>query len=1110
MKKAALALGVWFMLWGGSFGIAQAQATGRAEEPMTSPRTWNFDKPEEFEDDWVTIDRDGDKTTWTYLEHTVWPALDGGTKGGCLWTRYNSTAETDDWLMTRLPMHLSQGKAYVSFIYAINDRTKEERLAVYYGKENDPAKMKRVDVFTYRSRDWALRICNVDIAEEGDYYFAIQACSDPDMSNIYVDEIEIGSGEYMGSPNLVLNYLYLPLSSCNMGEGEMSVMLCNRGKVDIHSFELSYTVNGGTPQTQTFETELKAFGPMQTVTFDSKADFSEPDKVYRVEVRGSVLTADGTGAEGEGMLADNKYVDSVKHFVPVDLPFMTDMNKAEERAQWAFQTGSWGYDASQVLAITSEDTLPLVSRCVELEAGMGYRFAFDYVAGRDVASIVLVPEDFDVLVGPVDKPMSEWKVLNAYRDMQTHNALASDELIFKNEEAGTYAFAFLPKTPFGQLYIQRVVITKVYDHDVALSDWVTRLGRLTPARHAVKPGFEALVANRGLNDESGVKVVLKKDGTVIGQSATADIKKDSLYVFRPVDGAIPTPALNSEVTLTVSLEMPATDGNPYDNTAEFTFTATDTLYVFDNVGERPTRGAGNRNYTVANIFTLAERDTLTAVEVVWVDISEEYKVDFPVAIEIYPVNMATRKVEAAFMHYETMRGLTGGPRRIELPSCILPAGHYLIGVRQLDQQNLAVAVDDNEDGYFFLTANGTYLIEGGSGFLGVRAIFGHVEQVVSKDIALLEIDRPQAMGVFTANQMIRVQYVNNGCDTVEAEFTCTVGEQVLTQKKVVPGYGRGNVTFRADMSKPGQYNIAVMAALTEGEDEDEANNALKKTVECVSVDPRILNFELCDDFAIQNFTPAWKSVDRDGEVSYPYTHMTFPNSNVPFGFITFNSKEFGLVSPETGAAVNVAHSGERFGLSLVTAKNDDWLISPQFTLGKQGEVGMEFYVRSNAADYLESYYVLVSTENDDPDSFEPIGGVRTAPRDWTKVTVDLSDYAGKAVYLAIRCVSENKWWFMIDDIEVKTGDAGREAALDLSRYVKSYPNPAVDLWTVTAYGLEINRVEICDMTGGVVFRSAGNLATDTYRVNMGGFKPGLYMARVYTNAGVQTLKVVVR
>ncbi|MDE7150000.1 MAG: T9SS type A sorting domain-containing protein, partial [Bacteroidales bacterium] len=234
--------------------------------------------------------------------------------------------------------------------------------------------------------------------------------------------------------------------------------------------------------------------------------------------------------------------------------------------------------------------------------------------------------------------------------------------------------------------------------------------------------------------------------------------------------------------------------------------------------------------------------------------------------------------------------------------------------------------------------------------------------------------------------------------------------------------------------------------------------------------------------------------------------VSWPNLGEPQAFMAFNPSEV----PGSGIT---SHEGDRVGIVMALTKgkgrNNDWLISPKLKMPSE-HASVSFYTKAfRALAYPEEYNVWVSATTDELDEFMQIGETYTAPADWERTVVDLEMFNNKEIYIAIQCVSNQAWIFMIDDIEVSR-PAANEKVTDLSAYVKSYPNPVADVWTVTAYGLEINRVEICDMAGSVVFRSAGSLATDAYRVHMGGFKPGLYMARVYTNAGVQTLKVVVR
>lgn len=1091
-------------------------------EPITPPFACNFNQEEDLEQ-WQVADLDNDGETWRQANNQDWPDLEGNMAN--FFVAAPTIAEegksSNDWLIMAKPITLQAGPAYVALLYASGHRSEQfpEHLAVYYGKEDKAVNMERNGIkvpngdWEFYGREWKFKVLEFTVETAGDYYFAFRHMSEnkgKESSFTIIDDVEIGQGKYPGAPNLVLDYLYLPLSSCGLTNAEtVGVDVTNKGKTPITKVKLSCRVNDGEPVEEEMDVNI---APMATakVFYTHRFDFSEPDRMYNVEVEGQVV-ASANGTAEQVVDAKNKIKDSVKHYTVAALPFETNMNLDEERAQWSFASGSWIYDKTKVLAISAQDTLPLVSRCVELTAGRNYRFSFGYVAGH---GFIGTPSDFDVLCGTPNTPVSTWKTLKSYVGQATEDAVVEDEFVFEAEASGAYAFAIVLHTQFGLLHITKINISEIKEHDIVMKDWVTRLGRLTPARHAVKPSFEVLAINRGMNDESGVKVVVKQGETRIGETDAVDIKKDDSYVFRPVDGQMAQPAVGSEVTLALSLEMPNEDGNPLDNKAEFTFTATDTAYVFDEVTEDPERSYGvAKNYTIGNIFTLAEQDTLTSVTIAWMDLKSSVNADFEVAVEVYPVDILKRTVGNLMLHHTTMRGLAPGYRTITLPARILPAGNYLIGLTQLGEDNMSVGVDD-ADGYFFVAANNAYVIQGGEGFLGIRANFGQASSVVEKDIAVTDIPLPKAEGGFTANQLVTADYVNNGSLSVEVEFKCTVnGDQVKTVKRTVPAYASGSVNFEMDLSKIGQHTIVVEAIL-EG-DEDLDNNAAKRTVTCVQLDPRVMTFEYCDDFIVSGFEPAWKSVDVDGIKPGSADPMVklpnIPNVNAPFGFMVYNSLEAGEVDETTGRPLNMAHSGERCGMSLVTSPaSNDWLISPMFQLAEDADsLGVEFWVRSADPDFLESYNVLISTSDDKPASFEPLMHGR-ASADWVKWYMDLKDYAGKNIYIAFQCVTADGWMFLIDDIVVKTGMASNEKAVDLSRYVKAYPNPVTDVWTVTAYGLEIRQVEICNMAGNVVFRSADNLATEVYRVSTDRFTPGLYMARIYTNAGLQVQKVMVR
>ena len=101
-----------------------------------------------------------------------------------------------------------------------------------------------------------------------------------------------------------------------------------------------------------------------------------------------------------------------------------------------------------------------------------------------------------------------------------------------------------------------------------------------------------------------------------------------------------------------------------------------------------------------------------------------------------------------------------------------------------------------------------------------------------------------------------------------------------------------------------------------------------------------------------------------------------------------------------------------------------------------------------------------------------------------------------------------KFRFLIDDIEVSKPGTGVEGHAGLSGNVAVYPNPATDFVMMTSYGMPMNRVEVLNMAGALVY-TAATLNTETFRLSTESLQPGLYMVRIYTTAGIRVVKLVV-
>lgn len=149
----------------------------------------------------------------------------------------------------------------------------------------------------------------------------------------------------------------------------------------------------------------------------------------------------------------------------------------------------------------------------------------------------------------------------------------------------------------------------------------------------------------------------------------------------------------------------------------------------------------------------------------------------------------------------------------------------------------------------------------------------------------------------------------------------------------------------------------------------------------------------------------------------------------PVGFFTidFTGSEF------AGNTTFASHSGSKYMASMYSydastgksVANDDWLVTPELDGAAQK---ISFYAKSYSAQYPETFQVLYSTSDTRSESFQKLDEVKNVPGNWTLYEYNLP--AG-AKYFAIRCVSDDAFLFMVDDVTfLPLGGA----ALDLKGY----------------------------------------------------------------------------
>jgi hypothetical protein len=252
----------------------------------------------------------------------------------------------------------------------------------------------------------------------------------------------------------------------------------------------------------------------------------------------------------------------------------------------------------------------------------------------------------------------------------------------------------------------------------------------------------------------------------------------------------------------------------------------------------------------------------------------------------------------------------------------------------------------------------------------------------------------------------------------------------------------------------------------------------------------------------------WTAVDVDGSITYPIQDVTFPHSEEPMAFIAFNPAT--TTPPMTDDPEIQPHGGLRFGACMDAAEptylNDDWMISPKITLGNYSSVTL--WVKTYSSQYdLEQYNILVSTTDNNPESFTVISGDTPleAPLTWTEITFDLAAYNNQTVYVAIQCVSEDDLLFMIDDVSIDFIEGVPDVSRDIN--IAIFPNPVYDQLNITS-GVEMTRVEIFDQLGQKVFSQV--VKDKNFNLNTAGFNAGVYFVKITSDEGIATNKIMIK
>lgn len=1092
------ALGCWVFLWSQNANaliqapVQVAEADSRHELPFQE--SFSYASKGDFDQVWTIYNPDESLLSkWVYMKGMN--DLNGDSQSGCVSVMGNPDGASSEYLMLTEPLSLPAGEISVSFWYKTGADTPVESMDILLGTSKDYTQMEIVgEIRNAGSTVYRNHIINYSVPEAGDYYLCFHYNTSSDGYFFYLDEISVNQGSMETSPDLAIRNVEMPLSSCALSaETEISVNVHNEGTAALERFTLTATdAEQNQLASETFETPL-GVDQGTTVTFSQKFDFSAV-RDYQITVTGQL-----DESVDEENLENNTYTGHTRNILPVDsypyecTDFMSEW-EPEDPAGWQDEEDYW-------FVVRSD--MPLVSDCFTLQKGHTYRISLDYSAGSSSIGGILYAS-FYLACGESGTDISSWEVIGRFDEIYKKEK-GWEYITWIASEDMDYQFALVATNPqstrFYGFKIEELSGTKVTLHQCNSSLYAQMpVEQLNSDKHYVAFVLE----NEGAQDAKTDLQVW--DGEKLLAEELVEIPVGVRDTFR-----VAVPLSDYQVGDVLDLKFQAHtegDADESDNERQTQTLVTEYVMAIDIFeGDPKEESCVGGLMSLGMLYEVVETDTLTGISAAFYEMNSPYQI----TLDVYSVEKGGNRLSEKLYHTKATRRTESGWYEYQTPALVLEPGRYMLFVTQIDYNFLRIQTDQKQQGCMYLFSGMEFEPYTEMGNLCLRPLFRNAHPQAGKDAMVYEFVKPsRAEGVLTENELVRVNVQNHGTDTIHSlPVYCQVGDQVMEQmvEQLDPGAYTW-VDFRMDLSAAGEHVIEVYTALEE--DGNPANDRKTQTINCldVDIDPYVMNFEWCEDFAVDNFVPGWTSLDLDQ--THPYVllgqDVSFPNDGTSFGFMAFNPAK---VNPSIADMEEFKPiKGERYGIafSSVSVPNDDWLVSPKLLLPKK-DASVSYYIRSFIAEAPESYELLVSTTGTDPEDFTSVVGVMEAPAEWTQETIYLSEYAGQEVYIAFRCVSEAKKMLLIDEIEVtKPGGVGLDA--DSSASLRLYPNPVSDRLYIDASGYGCQSVTIWDVAGNPVYVS--DHASDTYRISVDQWPDGVYLVNLQSEKDSWVLKLVVR
>ncbi len=998
------------------------EAKTRNLTPLDPPYHIDFSEisEEAFPEEWFIINN-SQEAGWNY---SAWKMNKDGNMG-VAYCQSGYMEDGNDWMISQ-PISLSAGKAHVIFSAASANEERPEFLEVYIGRSLDTSKMDCVAKYTLTSSEWSDKAINFDAPENGIYYVAFRGVSPTTSYSFYIGDVTIDAGEFIGSPFMKMERLLVPYSNCDLSaKSRLGMRLTNKGTGAMASYSMTVVVNEEKTVTE-FNSPIM---PDETVDvyMDDTYDLSNIGK-YNIQIS----LSDG----GETNICENV---TVECFEPLtEFPVTTNFIQGINTDNWQEMTqGAWEFEPMFEVfsSVFPGKENGLLSRGIHFSNPV--RFKLSYMSpGWDYGVLA-------IYMGLAsDDPATYEKV---FYDNEVYSEAKEVEFTVPIEASGNYSFIIADEAPSdsrNRLRLNQVEITEVNPYDICLTSVDGYLAPYTPAKAVVgSHNYKVNVLNRGSQKMTGIKAIAMLDGEFTSESVNEIELASGESGVLEMNVTIPDKIPGDKFELSFSINGNQKDAFETDNIKKLPMiNVTESTFAHENLTDL-TYGTGNNGMplSVGYVYSLPQTADATSMTVGLALAEDE---DIPnvtsdIAFSIYKLK-ADGTIERRLWTEKRTRGI-GGLIEVDFQDMRLEPGNYFFEVSQLSNYNMGIAHDIDNVATCYMHED-DMLVPVPAYPVCIRANFDADAKVYVKDASVTAFTSPEyAEGLYSDGMTIKAIARNSGYEPADFKVELSLdGVKVGEQEVALISYDEAEVVFEGvDLSNPGLHNLTATAILAGDENID--NDAIDFSINShAEANPYLMDFENCFDFdaAGDPWNPRWTTIDRNGVGTDLFWRYQHPYRGEPVGFIAFNIKMTIPSMEEVPLQGFYPHSGERFGVAFHIdpwaegaegiEASDVWIISPKLQLGDNSE--FELYVKTRMLEgsfsELEPYRILISETDDDPESFTVLGDEErlAAVEDWEKISIDLSDYDGKKVHVALQYIGKPRanTCLMIDDLYVKT------------------------------------------------------------------------------------------